>query len=91
MIAEPELPPSVEASWVIALTSFSKLWTLASAHDSGLQPLHVIDPAENLILERDVVSRVGRRVADRDDIAANKVFRRNVAAKIITGFPEGTL
>jgi hypothetical protein len=30
----------------------------AGAHDSGLQPLHVVDAAEDLILERSVVSRV---------------------------------
>jgi hypothetical protein len=31
MMAESELPPSVEASWVIALTRLSKLWTSARA------------------------------------------------------------
>jgi hypothetical protein len=29
----------------------------AGAHDSGLQPIHVVDAAEDLILERSVVSR----------------------------------
>ena len=48
----------------------------ADPHNSGLQPLHIVNAAENLILKRKVAPIVARRIADRDNIAVDQLLRR---------------
>src|SRR5262249_37218053 len=49
--------------------------SLASADASGLEPLHVEDAAEDLVLNLGIVARVERRVADDGNILALKLLR----------------
>ena len=75
-MADPELPPSVDASWVTAFTRFAKLRMFARFRSTpGLQTLDVVLTAEDTILQSKVAAPVLGRIADCNDIPPFQVFR----------------